>query len=81
MLILHGANDEYATPYDARNLYHTLSNAYQESGRQGLVELRFFDDVAHHLTGANQHVEGLSPAARLDAAATTWLTAHLNKTA
>ncbi|MGH3827753.1 MAG: prolyl oligopeptidase family serine peptidase [Pseudonocardiaceae bacterium] len=80
LLILHGANDEYATPDDARNLYHTLSNAYLDSGHTDLAELRFFDNVAHHLTGANQHVEGLSPAAPLNEAASTWLAAHLNKT-
>ena len=79
LLILHGANDEYATPDNARNLYHTLSNAYLESGQKDLVELRFFDDVAHHLTGANKHVEGLSPATSLNEAASTWLNTHLNK--
>ncbi|MGH3554439.1 MAG: hypothetical protein ACRDT5_17990 [Mycobacterium sp.] len=63
LLILHGADDEYATPDVARNLYYSLSNAYRESGHTDLLELRFFDNVAHHLTGANQHVEGLSPAA------------------
>ncbi|MGH3558230.1 MAG: alpha/beta hydrolase family protein [Mycobacterium sp.] len=80
LLILHGADDEYATPDVARNLYHTLSNAYLDSGHTDLLELRFFDNVAHHLTGANQHVEGLSPAAPLNEAASTWLTAHLAKT-
>lgn len=81
LLILHGANDEYTTPGDARNLYHALSNAYLESGQQqDLVELRFFDDVAHHLTGANQHIEGLSPAASLNEAASNWLTTHLSRT-
>ncbi|MEZ0367227.1 alpha/beta hydrolase family protein [Mycobacterium sp. pUA109] len=80
LLILHGADDEYATPDDARTLYHTLANAYLQSGHTDLVKLRVFDDVAHHLTGANQHVEGLSPAGPLNEAATAWLTAHLSKT-
>jgi predicted esterase len=80
LLILHGANDETVPPDHARSLYHALSNAYLESGHQNLVELRFFDDVAHNLTGASQHVDDVSPAAPLDEAATTWLTTHLRRT-
>lgn len=79
LLILHGANDEYIAPDDARHLYHALRNAYLESGQENLVELRFFDDVTHHLTGANEHVEGLSPATSLDESASRWLITHLSK--
>ncbi len=63
-----------------RSLHRTLTKAYLESGHEDLVELRFFDDVAHNLTGANQPVEDLSPAAPLDEAASTWLISHLNNT-
>lgn len=79
LLILHGVNDEYIAPDDARDLYSALRNAYRESGREALVEVRFFDEVAHHLTGANNHIDGLSRATSLNEAASGWLNTHLSK--
>ncbi|ORV13476.1 alpha/beta hydrolase family protein [Mycobacterium celatum] len=79
LLILHGANDEYIAPDDPRDLYTALRNAYRESGRADLVEFRIFDDVAHHLTGANNHVEGLSRITALNEAASDWLNTQLRK--
>lgn len=77
VLMLHGANDEYATPNGARELHRALFDAYAMHGHTGPIELRFFDHVAHNLTGAGRPVDGLSPAGPLNDEASRWLSEWL----
>jgi predicted esterase len=80
VLILHGTDDEYAAPNEIRELHCALSDAYAAHGHTGLIELRFFDHVAHNFTGANRPADGLSPAGPLNDEASRWLSERLTPT-